>query len=69
MEQRDPAEPHWHIGPISVHRERRGCGVGGAPLRSFLERVDELRGLAEYLATDVDRIALYEKLGFAVDRS
>ena len=62
----DPDEPHWHIGPIGVHPERQGYGVGSALLGSFLEMVDEQQR-AGYLETDVDRnVALYERFGFAV---
>jgi ribosomal protein S18 acetylase RimI-like enzyme len=62
----DPDEPHWHIGPIGVHPELQGQGVGSALLRSFLSMVDEQK-LAGYLETDVDRnVVLYKKVGFAV---
>jgi ribosomal protein S18 acetylase RimI-like enzyme len=62
----DPREPHWHVGPIGVHPEFQGRGVGKALLRSFLEMVDE-QSLPTYLETDVDRnVALYEKFGFKV---
>ena len=62
----DPQERHWHLGPIGVHPERQGRGVGKVLLGSFLKSVDEQR-LPSYLETDVDRnVVLYEKFGFKV---
>ena len=62
----DPQERHWHLGPIGVHPELQGRGVGKALLGSFLKTVDEQRSPA-YLETDVDRnVVLYEKFGFKV---
>jgi ribosomal protein S18 acetylase RimI-like enzyme len=64
--KQDPRQPHWHIGPIGVHPEFQGHGVGKALLGSFLEMVDGQRSPA-YLETDVDRnVSLYEKFGFTV---
>jgi ribosomal protein S18 acetylase RimI-like enzyme len=62
----DPGERHWHVGPIGVHPELQGRGVGKALLAAFLDMADE-QGLPAYLETDVDRnVALYEKFGFKV---
>jgi ribosomal protein S18 acetylase RimI-like enzyme len=62
----DPHEPHWHIGPIGVHPEHQGRGVGQALIHSFLQTVDGQRRPA-FLETDVDRnVSLYEKFGFEV---
>jgi ribosomal protein S18 acetylase RimI-like enzyme len=64
--KRDPRERHWHLGPIGVHPELQGRGIGKTLLRSFLEMVDE-PALPAYLETDVDRnVVLYEKFGFKV---
>jgi ribosomal protein S18 acetylase RimI-like enzyme len=64
--KRDPRKPHWHVGPIGVHPQLQGQGVGKALLGSFLQMVDE-QDLPAYLETDVDRnIALYEKFAFVV---
>ena len=64
--QHDPQERHWHVGPIGVHPELQGRGVGQALLGAFLKTVDEQR-LPAYLETDVDRnVVLYEKFGFKV---
>src|SRR5262249_406656 len=62
----DPRERHWHLGPIGVHPECQGRGVGTGLLGSFLAMVDEQRSPA-YLETDVDRnVVLYRKVGFGV---
>ena len=54
------------MGPIAVHPELQGRGVGKALIGSFLKMVDEQR-LPAYLETDVDRnVELYEKFGFKV---
>lgn len=62
----DPRERHWHLGPLAVHPELQGRGIGKGLLGSFLAMVDEQR-LPVYLETDVDRnVALYEQFGFKV---
>jgi ribosomal protein S18 acetylase RimI-like enzyme len=62
----DPREPHWHVGPIGVHPDVQGRGIGKALLAAFLDRADE-QGSPAYLEADVDRnVALYEKFGFKV---
>lgn len=64
--EHDPSEPHWHVGPIGVHPEYQGRGVGSRLLATFLTSVDRQRSAA-YLETDVDRnVRLYERLGFRV---
>src|SRR5262249_48773118 len=50
----DPRARHWHMGPIGVHPERQGRGVGTALLAAFLDMADA-RGSPAYLETDVDR--------------
>lgn len=62
----DPRAQHWHVGPIGVHPERQGRGIGKALLAAFLD-VADAQGSPAYLETDVDRnVALYEKFGFKV---
>jgi GNAT superfamily N-acetyltransferase len=62
----DPHRPHWHVGPVAVHPEHQGHGVGKALLRSFLNMVDD-QGLPAFLEIDVDRnLLLYEMFGFEV---
>jgi len=62
----DPRERHWHLGPIGIHPDLQGQGVGSALLSAFLKTVDQQRSPA-YLEADVDRnVVLYEKFGFSV---
>jgi len=62
----DPRERHWHLGPIGIHPDLQGQGVGSALLSAFLKTVDQQRSSA-YLETDADRnVVLYEKFGFSV---
>lgn len=62
----DPSAPHWHVGPIGVHPELQGRGIGKALLTAFIEMADA-QASAAYLETDVDRnVALYEQFGFKV---
>jgi ribosomal protein S18 acetylase RimI-like enzyme len=62
----DPRRAHWHIGPVGVHPDQQGRGVGTALLARFLEQVDQ-EGTPAFLETDVDRnVRLYERFGFTV---
>ena len=62
----DPGERHWHVGPIGVHPELQGRGIGKALLGAFLDMADA-QSTPAYLETDVDRnVALYERFGFKV---
>jgi GNAT superfamily N-acetyltransferase len=62
----DPCEPHWHIGPVGVHRHYQGHGVGSALLGAFLDD-PEIGAAPAFLETDLDRnVVLYERFGFRV---
>ncbi|GEM_PF-329024 len=62
----DPRRRHWHLGPIGVHPDFQGRGVGKAMLSSFLARVDE-EGVPAFLETDVEaNVRLYRKFGFEI---
>src|SRR5712671_2351658 len=59
-------ERHWHLGPIGIHPDLQGQGVGSALLSAFLKTVDQQRSSA-YLETDADRnVVLYQTFGFSV---
>jgi ribosomal protein S18 acetylase RimI-like enzyme len=63
--QRDPDEPHWHLGPIAADAGRQGQGIGSALMEAFCARVDDT-GNAAYLETDkAENVRFYEKFGFA----
>jgi ribosomal protein S18 acetylase RimI-like enzyme len=62
----DPAEPHWHLGPVGVEREFQGQGIGSLLLREFGRWVDDQKAAA-WLETDKDiNVAFYRKHGFVV---
>jgi ribosomal protein S18 acetylase RimI-like enzyme len=64
--RRDPAEPHWHLGPVAVDPRLRGQGIGGAMLAHFCRRMDDCAALS-YLETDKsENVGFYEKFGFTV---
>jgi GNAT superfamily N-acetyltransferase len=60
----DPAEPHWHFGPVGVERHLQGKGVGSALLEAFCLRMDRSRSTA-YLETDKEEnVSWYRRFGF-----
>lgn len=64
--RQDPAEPHWHLGPVGVERHLQGQGAGSAMLRSFCALVDSTKTMS-YLETDTkENVAFYERFGFGV---
>ena len=64
--RRDPAEPHWHLGPVAVDPGLQGQGIGGAMLADFCARMDDCRALA-YLETDKsENVRFYQRFGFTV---
>ena len=64
--RRDPAEPHWHLGPVAVDAGLRGKGIGGAMVADFCSRVDAIMSIA-YLETDKkENVPFYERFGFVV---
>lgn len=60
----DPAEQHWHLGPIGVLPSHRRMGIGTELMRRFCKEVDKCSAMA-YLETDSDdNVRFYEKFGF-----
>jgi ribosomal protein S18 acetylase RimI-like enzyme len=65
-EAHDPREPHWHVGPLGVHPDIQGQGVGASLLQAFLSTADEA-GEPTFLETDVERnVIFYQRFGFEV---
>lgn len=63
---RDPSEPHVHLGPIGVEPALQGRGIGSQMLAVYCEQLD-LAGDAGYLETDKpENVRLYERFGFEV---
>jgi ribosomal protein S18 acetylase RimI-like enzyme len=62
----DPAEAHWHLGPVAVDASLRGQGIGGFMLKEFCTRMDARNELA-YLETDKpENVRFYQRFGFQV---
>jgi GNAT superfamily N-acetyltransferase len=64
----DPADPHWHIGPMAVRPAYRRRGIGRRLMTHCCERMDALAATA-YLETDLAiNVTFYKTLGFVVTR-
>ena len=64
--RRDPAETHWHLGPVAVDAHLHGQGIGGAMLGAFCSRMDQAHSVS-YLETDKwENVFFYRKFGFRV---
>jgi GNAT superfamily N-acetyltransferase len=62
--ERDPEDPHFHLGPVAADAGRQGQGIGTALMQAFCERVDR-DGVLAYLETDKsENVRFYEKFGF-----
>jgi len=59
-----PKTPHWYLFAIGVDPAHQGQGVGGALLRSRLERVDRENAAAYLESSKPANIPLYEHFGF-----
>ena len=64
--RRDPAQPHWHFGPVAVDAPLQGRGIGRTMLSDFCSRMDARKAVS-YLETDKSvNVRFYEKFGFKV---
>ena len=65
----DAKERHSHLGPLAVHADLRGLGIGSQILGHYCQQLDEA-GLVGYLETDSeDKVRLYARFGFEVIRA
>jgi len=63
-EKKDPASPHWHLGPLGVLPEYQGHGIGSMLLQEALNVVDQT-GMDAYLETaSPHNVRLYKRFGF-----
>jgi ribosomal protein S18 acetylase RimI-like enzyme len=63
---RDPAEPHWHLGPVAIEPSVQRQGIGSALLTAFCAHMDA-HGSVAYLETDRQtNVHFYQKFGFVV---
>lgn|SRR5262249_54657961 len=64
--ERDPTQPHVHLGPLAVEPSLQGQGIGSRILAEHCRRLDE-EGQIGYLETDkAENVVLYERFGFRV---
>lgn len=64
---RDPAEPHWHLGPIVVDGGLQGLGIGSRMLADRLGVLDA-SGERAWLETDKpENVVFYQRAGFIVN--
>jgi GNAT superfamily N-acetyltransferase len=64
--RRDPAQPHWHLGPVAVEPGLQGQGIGSAMLENFCTRMGERHALS-YLETDKsENVRFYQRFGYSV---
>jgi predicted N-acetyltransferase YhbS len=62
--EHDPAEPHWHLGPVAVDAHLQGQGIGSLLMTEYCARLDRMRAVG-YLETDKpSNVAFYERFGF-----
>jgi ribosomal protein S18 acetylase RimI-like enzyme len=62
--ERDPQEPHWHLGPVAVEPGLQGMTVGSQMMKRFCEKMDAEREMA-YLETEKpENVRFYERFGF-----
>jgi ribosomal protein S18 acetylase RimI-like enzyme len=63
---RDPDEPHSHLGPLAVDAHLQGQGIGTVLLAEYCRRLDAA-GQTGYLETDrPENVRFYERGGFEV---
>jgi len=62
--QHDPAEPHWHLGPVAVDAHLQRRGIGSVLMSEYCARLDRARAVG-YLETDTPtNVTFYERFGF-----
>ena len=65
-EERDPDEPHVHLGPLAVDAHLQGRGIGSQILAEHCRRLDA-DGTIGYLETEKpENVRLYERFGYHV---
>ncbi|MFD0689389.1 GNAT family N-acetyltransferase [Actinomadura fibrosa] len=68
IEAHHPREPHWYLSVLGTDPAAQGNGLGGALLRSRLDRCDA-GALPAYLESSKEQnVPYYERFGFRVTR-
>jgi predicted N-acetyltransferase YhbS len=64
--ERDPDEPHVHLGPVAVDVHLQGQGIGSLMMQEHCRRLDST-GEVGYLETDKpENVRFYERAGYRV---
>lgn len=63
-----PDKPHWYLSGIGTDPPVQGTGVGGALMRSRLDRCDAARHAAYLESSKESNVPFYEQYGFRVTR-
>ena len=64
----DPKTPHLHIGPLGVHPDYKGKGIGSKLLKHVIEIADKSKTPC-YLETDAEiNLPLYKRHGFKITK-
>lgn len=65
----DLPEPHCHLGPIGVHPEIHGQGIGSQLMQEYCSDVDRIN-VSGFLETDrPENVTFYERFGFRLTRT
>ena len=64
--KRDPAERHWHLGPLVVDAHLQGMGVGSRLMQVFLVQMDAAREDVYLETYKPENIRFYKRFGFEV---
>jgi len=68
IEREHPREPHWYLAVLGTDPAAQGHGLGGALLRSRLDRCDAA-GVPAYLeSSKPENVPYYKKFGFQVTK-
>jgi GNAT superfamily N-acetyltransferase len=64
--ERDPDQPHSHLGPVAVEPRLQGRGIGTQLMDEYCRRLDAA-GEVSYLETDKrENVPFYERHGYGV---
>jgi ribosomal protein S18 acetylase RimI-like enzyme len=63
---RDPARPHWHLGPLAVDAGLQGIGIGSRLMQVVSARLDAARDVAWLETDNPDNVRFYQEFGFEV---
>lgn len=63
---RDPREPHWHLGPLAVDAGLQGRGIGSRLMKVVCARLDAARDIARLETDKPENVRFYQRFGFTV---